>query len=119
MSGKDRASYLQGLLTNDINALKAGEGCYAAYLTAQGRMIADLRVLELGDLALVDLDAAIADTVRTKLEQFVFTEDVQFSDLSHVLGAPAIFGPRGYTMLRRQDLLPAVVVDVVRRLLAS
>ena len=32
---------------------------------------------------------------------------------------PAIFGPRGYTMLRRQDLLPAVVVDVVRRLLAS
>jgi nitric oxide reductase NorD protein len=32
---------------------------------------------------------------------------------------PSIFGPRGYTMLRRQDLLPAVVVDVVRRLLAA
>ena len=32
---------------------------------------------------------------------------------------PSIFGPRGYTMLRRQDLLPAVVVDIVRRLLVS
>jgi nitric oxide reductase NorD protein len=31
---------------------------------------------------------------------------------------PSLFGPRGYTMLRRQELLPAVVVEVVRRLLA-
>ena len=36
VSGKDRASYLNGLLTNDIVSLKAGEGCYAAYLTPQG-----------------------------------------------------------------------------------
>jgi folate-binding Fe-S cluster repair protein YgfZ len=35
VSGRDRATYLQGLLTNDIPALKAGEGCYAAYLTPQ------------------------------------------------------------------------------------
>ena len=47
MSGTDRASYLQGLLTNDVAALEAGQGCYAAYLTAQGRMIADLYVYEL------------------------------------------------------------------------
>ena len=37
----DRASYLQGLLTNDVVALKSGQGCYAAYLTAQGRMTSD------------------------------------------------------------------------------
>ena len=30
VSGKDRASYLHGLLTNDIAALRTGEGCYAA-----------------------------------------------------------------------------------------
>src|SRR5215472_7250154 len=50
VSGRDRASYLQGLLTNDVVALKGGQGCYAAYLTAQGRMIADLWALELGDV---------------------------------------------------------------------
>ena len=53
VSGKDRASYLQGLLTNDIAALSPGHGCYAAYLTAQGRMIADLWVYELGDVMLL------------------------------------------------------------------
>jgi len=50
VSGPERASYLQGLLTNDVVALTAGQGCYAAYLTAQGRMIADLHVYELGDV---------------------------------------------------------------------
>ncbi len=44
VSGSDRRSYLHGLLTNDITALKAGEGCYAAYLTPQGRMMTDLAV---------------------------------------------------------------------------
>jgi nitric oxide reductase NorD protein len=32
---------------------------------------------------------------------------------------PSIFGPRGYALLRRQDLLPAVLVEVIRRLLVS
>src|SRR5256885_8925032 len=41
-SGKDRASYLQGLLTNDVASLTAGDGQYAADLTPPGRMIADI-----------------------------------------------------------------------------
>jgi nitric oxide reductase NorD protein len=32
---------------------------------------------------------------------------------------PSIFGPRGYAVLRRQELLPAVLVEVVRRLLVA
>ena len=38
VTGKDRAAYLHGLLTNDIQALTPGTGCYAAWLTPQGRM---------------------------------------------------------------------------------
>ena len=55
VSGADRRSYLHGLLTNDITALQAGQGCYAAYLTPQGRMIADLWVYELGDVVLLSM----------------------------------------------------------------
>src|SRR5690242_4694792 len=77
VSGKDRASYLQGLLTNDISALTPGTGCYAAYLTAQGRMIADLYVYELGDVILMTMDRAVTGTVLAKLDQFIFSEDVQ------------------------------------------
>src|SRR4051812_35243635 len=77
VSGKDRASYLQGLLTNDITALAAGQGCYAAYLTAQGRMIADLWVYELGDVILLKMLRDVKPTVLAKLDQLVFSEDVQ------------------------------------------
>jgi folate-binding protein YgfZ len=91
--GADRLSYLHAMLTSDVTALGPGTGCYAAYLTPQGRMIADLRVLELGDLTLVDLDAAVAAAVLGRFEQFVFSEDVQFSDLTPSLAAPGLFGP--------------------------
>src|SRR5262245_33160069 len=73
VTGADRRSYLQGLLTNDIAALTAGTGCYAAYLTAQGRMIADLRVFETGDSVVVDLEGDLASTVREKWDSFIFS----------------------------------------------
>src|SRR6267154_141758 len=77
VSGSERASYLQGLMTNDIAALKTGQGCYTAYLTAQGRMIADLYVYELGDVLLLTLHRDVKDAVMTKLDQVIFSEDVQ------------------------------------------
>ncbi|HET9540997.1 MAG TPA: folate-binding protein, partial [Candidatus Limnocylindria bacterium] len=55
VAGKDRASFLQGLLTNDIEALEPGTGCYAAWLTPQGRMLTDLHVLESAGMALLDV----------------------------------------------------------------
>jgi folate-binding Fe-S cluster repair protein YgfZ len=82
VSGKDRASYLQGLLTNDIAALSRGHGCYAAYLTAQGRMIADLWVYELGDVMLLRMLRDVKSTVLARLDQFIFSEDVQLGDVT-------------------------------------
>jgi tRNA-modifying protein YgfZ len=93
VSGTDRAAYLQGLLTNDIVALKAGDGCYAAYLTPQGRMIADMYVYELGDLILLTAAAGVKETVIGRLEQFIFSEDVRLGDVSDTFAQLAIVGP--------------------------
>jgi folate-binding protein YgfZ len=93
VSGKDRASYLHGLLTNDVAALKPGEGCYAAYLTPQGRMITDLWVYELGDVILLVMSRDVKETVLAKLDQFIFTEDVQLGDVSRTFACVAIVGP--------------------------
>jgi len=93
VSGSDRASYLQGLLTNDTVALKAGEGCYAAYLTPQGRMISDLLVYELGDVILLSLPGDVKDAVLAKLDQFIFSEDVQLGDVTATFGQVAVVGP--------------------------
>jgi folate-binding protein YgfZ len=106
VSGSERASYLQGLLTNDIVALKTGQGCYAAYLTAQGRMIADLDVYELGDVLLLAMGGGVKDAVMAKLDQFIFSEDVQLGDVSGTFAQIAIVGPEA----------PAVVASIVRDL---
>ena len=93
ITGRDRRSYLQGLLSNDIVALSAGDGCYATYLTAQGRMIADMRVFELGDTLLVDLDGTLAQAVADRWAQFIFSEDVQVTNISSSTAEIGVYGP--------------------------
>ncbi len=100
-SGADRRTYLHGLLTNDIASLAEGTGCYAAYLTAQGRMIADLWVYELGDVLLVATHGEVKDTVLARLDQFIFSEDVQLGDVTATFAAIAIVGPESAGVLER------------------
>ncbi|HEY7285107.1 MAG TPA: glycine cleavage T C-terminal barrel domain-containing protein [Vicinamibacterales bacterium] len=113
VSGKDRASYLQGLLTNDVVALKAGQGCYAAYLTAQGRMISDLWVYEVGDLMLLTMSADVKDLVLAKLDQFIFSEDVQLGDVSATYAQIGVIGPRA------SSVVAAIVESVQEEVLDS
>ncbi len=93
VTGADRVSWLQGLLTNDIAALAPGQGCYTAYLTPQGRMISDLRVLMLADGVLLDVPAASRAAVLERLEQFIISEDVEIEDLTSAVGRLGLHGP--------------------------
>lgn len=98
--GADRRAYLQGLLTNDIAALVPGTGCYAAMLTAQGRMITDMRVLELGDAILLDVPRHLAAPIREHLDRFVFAEDVQVEDATDSRAEVGVYGPRAFDVLQ-------------------
>lgn len=82
VSGADRAAWLQGLLTNDVESLADGESRYAAYLTPQGRMITDMNVVSAGGRLLLDVPAPLAATLREKLDALIFSEDVQITDES-------------------------------------
>ena len=101
VSGRDRASYLQGLLTNDIQALTPGTGCYAAWLTPQGRMLTDLHVLESGDMILLDVPTAESAATLARLDQFIFSEDVQLADLSGTLTSVWVHGPAAPSTLEQ------------------
>jgi folate-binding protein YgfZ len=99
VAGPDRGAFLHGLLTNDTASLTPGTGCYAAWLTPQGRMLCDLHVLESGDMILLDVPAAETQHVADRLEQFHFSEDVQIATLAslrpvwiHGPAAPGMFG---------------------------
>ena len=93
LTGSDRKEYLQGLLTNDIVALTPGAGCYAALLTAQGRMISDMYVVEAGDAILMDLEPAFGEKVFAHLERFIFSEDVQVANETTSRSQIGVYGP--------------------------
>ncbi|HWP33151.1 MAG TPA: hypothetical protein VNL97_05330, partial [Solirubrobacterales bacterium] len=64
VKGPEAAEYLQGQLTNEIEALAPGEGCYAALLDRKGHMQADMRVLRLADAEIwVDTEAEALERV--------------------------------------------------------
>ena len=91
--GADRKTFLHALLTNDIALLSAGTGCYAALLTPQGRMIADMNVFELGDVMLIDVRREVKDVLLQRFDQLIFSEDVQLGDVSDAWGCIAVYGP--------------------------
>ncbi len=93
VAGTDRRTYLHALLTNDIAALAPGTGCYAAWLTPQGRFITDLSVHELGDLLLLDVHESVKDDVLARLDQFIFSEDVKLGDVTGTFASIGVHGP--------------------------
>jgi len=99
VTGAERHAWLQGLVTNDVASLAAGRGCYAAWLTPQGRMITDLRLLELGDRVLADVPAGLAPALVERLERFVITEDVQVRDVTAEVARLAVHGPAAASVL--------------------
>lgn len=101
VTGADRAAFLHGILTNDIAALTPGTGCYAAYLTPNGRMISDMRVFELGDGMLVDLPADQAASIRDRWDMIIFSEDVQVADVTGETAQIGVYGPQAAEVLAR------------------
>jgi folate-binding protein YgfZ len=99
VGGKDRASFLQGLLTNDIQALGPGTGCYATWLSPQGRMLTDMHVLESGGMVLLDVPAEVAAATLARLDQFLFAEDVKLGSMADVLASVWLHGPGAASML--------------------
>jgi folate-binding protein YgfZ len=94
VTGADRLSWLQGLVTNDVVALPVGGICDAAYLTPQGRMITDLRVVNEADRTLLDVPASLAASLHQRLDTLLFSEDAQIADASSSIVIVDVHGPK-------------------------
>jgi folate-binding protein YgfZ len=93
--GPDGAEYLQGQLTNDVEALPVGEGQYAALLDRKGHMQTDLRVLRVGeDAILLDTEPETKDAALRHLTMYSIGRDVQVGDASAERAFISLIGPR-------------------------
>ncbi len=94
ITGSDATRWLNGMVSNTIQALQPGEGNYNFLLNAQGRIQGDAMVFrENGDGApifLLETDITQLETIRQHLDHFIIMDDVELTpveDLSGVLVA--------------------------------
>jgi folate-binding protein YgfZ len=94
VSGRDRVRYLHNMLSNDINGLKEGQGCYAALLTHQGRMEADVYALAFAEELWLESSLAGKDRLFQTLTKYIVADIVTVEDWTEKLGVLSLQGPR-------------------------
>lgn len=96
VKGAEAAEYLQGQLTNDVEALEAGDGSYAALLDRKGHMQTDMRVLRPGSEPelLLDLEPEGLEAARRHLQMYKIGREVEVSDESDAHVLLSLIGPR-------------------------
>lgn len=70
ITGEDRVSFLQGLVSNDVAAVAPGHGIWTALLTPQGKWLADFFVLAEGESFLLDAERAQLAMLAERLKRF-------------------------------------------------
>ncbi len=93
LTGADAKSFLQGQVTNDVERLAAGEGCYAAFLTPKGKMLGDLRILETGQELLLDTERVSLQPLFNMIRRFSIGYDVQLLKRTLECGLVSLLGP--------------------------
>ena len=94
LSGDEAAEYLQGQLTNEIEALEPDQGTYAALLDRKGHIQADMRVLRLsGGEHWLDLEPAAAEAALKHLRTYMIGRDLEISDVGAEWAITSLIGP--------------------------
>jgi folate-binding protein YgfZ len=109
-AGPDRATFLQGMLTNDVERLAPGDGCGALLLTIQGRVTADLRVAALPAELLLDVDVRARADLIAALEALLVADDVELSAVD-TTALVAVDGPGAAGLVGLGDLAPFAHVE--------
>jgi tRNA-modifying protein YgfZ len=91
--GAEAKPFLQGQVTNDVESLVAGEGCYAAFLTPKGKMLGDLRILDTGDELLLDTERIALQELFNMIRRFSIGYDAQLMKRTLEQGLVSLIGP--------------------------
>jgi folate-binding protein YgfZ len=99
LRGDDAAAFLNGQLTNDIEAIAAREGRYAALLTPKGKMRADMRVIRTPQALFVITDRALLPVVRKMVDTFRIGFTFELEDSSAGCALVSLIGPKADDLL--------------------
>jgi folate-binding protein YgfZ len=104
LTGADRVRFLNGQVTNNVQGLLVGQGCYSALVTNKGRMESDLNIYILPEEILLDFEPGLSNALSKRLNGYIIADDVQVIDVSPHYGLISIHGPESEAILARTEL---------------
>ena len=106
VTGKDRATFLHAMLTNDVKSLQPGQGCAAALLDVHGKVQVFTWVWALDDRVLVLTPPGLTATLAETLDTYLFAEKAYLRDASGEMAFLVVAGPATAAMLEKLTGLP-------------
>lgn len=104
LTGADRVRLLNGQVTNNVKDLPAGAGCYAALVTAKGKMQSDLNIYNLPNELLLDFEPGLAAEIAQRFERYIIADDVQVVEVAPYYGLLSVQGPRAWSVVEKLGL---------------
>ena len=104
VSGEDAHSFLQGQLTNDIEAITKSRGQLSSYCTPKGRMLAIFYICPSQDKYLIVLRKDVAETVMQRLQMFILRSKVTIKLSSNHQTLFGVAGPSIDSILNTLDI---------------
>lgn len=101
VTGRDRASFLHALLSNEIKALAPGQGCAATLLDVHGKVQVVLFAWVLDDRILLVVPPGMARKVAEALDHYLFSEKVSLRDASEETALLLLAGPEAHAIVER------------------
>src|ERR1700733_10849171 len=96
ITGDDRARLLHAMTTNHVQDLVPGSGCYAFFLNAVGRVLADANILCFEDSFLLDVEPESRAFLMEHLDKYIIADDVVVEDVTASTVSFGIEGPEAY-----------------------
>jgi folate-binding protein YgfZ len=106
VSGEDRARLLHAMCSQNVEEMKPGDGGYAFFLNAQGRILADANIFCLEDHFLLDTEPETARKLFEHLDRYIIADDVALTDETQSTATLAIEGPESERALRELGVAP-------------
>lgn len=104
ITGSDRVRWLNGMVSNNVRDLAIGHGVYSFLLNAQGRILGDMHIYNLGESILVETDRRQIDKLVATFDHYIIMDDVALADISDKETAIGIGGPGSREILRNAGI---------------
>jgi folate-binding protein YgfZ len=114
-TGEDRVRWLNGMVTNSVQDLQPGKGCYNFLLSVQGRIQGDAYIFAEPDALLLETASEQVPALMALLDRFIIMDDVELADNSAAQSGLSLSGPQAASLLEHIGISIASLRELERQ----